>query len=65
MPRFDPCKTVCDRKTPESLIHNRYYVLARYMRAVRDVCMKEATKLETPTSRPSSAGRRPKSRNER
>ncbi len=46
MPRIDPYKTVCDRKTLESLIHNRYYVLARYTQAVRDVCMKEANKLE-------------------
>lgn len=46
VPRLDPNKTVCDSKTLEALIHNRYYILARYTQAVRDVCMKEADKLK-------------------
>ncbi len=46
LPRFDPGKTVCDTRTLEALIQNRYYVLARYTRAVRDVCMKQANKLK-------------------
>ena len=49
LPRLDPDKTVCDTRTLEALIQNRYYVLARYTRAVRDVCMKEAGKLQRDT----------------
>jgi stearoyl-CoA desaturase (Delta-9 desaturase) len=45
IPRLDPEKTTCDRKTLETLIQNRYYILARYTRAVRQVCMKEVDKL--------------------
>lgn len=45
-PRFDPEKTICDAKTLEALIQNRYYVLARYTRAVREVCMQEVNKLK-------------------
>lgn len=52
LPRLDPDKTVCDRKTLEALIQNRYYILARYTRAVRDVCMTHVAKLK----RGSSAG---------
>ncbi len=46
MPRIDPEKTICDTKTIEALVQNRYYVLARYTRTVRDVCMKEVLKLK-------------------
>jgi stearoyl-CoA desaturase (delta-9 desaturase) len=46
LPRLDPDKTICDRKTLETLIQNRYYVLARYTQAVREVCMKEVNKLK-------------------
>ena len=46
MPRIDPDKTVCDTKTVEALIRNRYYVLARYTQAMRRVCMKEVAKLK-------------------
>ena len=45
MPTIDPDKKTCDSKTIEALVQNRYYVLARYTRAVRDVCMKEVLKL--------------------
>ena len=45
IPRLDPDKTICDRKTLETLIQNRYYILARYTQAVREVCMKEVNKL--------------------
>jgi stearoyl-CoA desaturase (Delta-9 desaturase) len=46
IPRPDSGKTVCDTRTLEALIQNRYYVLARYTRAVRDVCLNEANKLK-------------------
>jgi len=46
IPRLDPDKTICDRKTLETLIQNRYYILARYTQAVREVCMKEVNKLK-------------------
>jgi len=46
VPRLDPDKTVCDTRTLEALIQNRYYVLGRYTRAVRQVCMKEVNKLK-------------------
>ncbi len=46
MPRIDPDKTMCDTKTVEALIRNRYYVLARYTQAVRQVCMKQVAKLK-------------------
>jgi len=46
MPRIDPLKTACDEKTVEALIQNRYYVLARYTRAVQQVCLKELSSLK-------------------
>lgn len=46
VPRLDPDKTVCDTRTLEVLIQNRYYFLARYTRAVRRVCMNEVNKLK-------------------
>jgi stearoyl-CoA desaturase (delta-9 desaturase) len=46
MPHIDPDKTICDTKTVEALIRNRYYVLARYTQAVRQVCMKQVAKLK-------------------
>jgi stearoyl-CoA desaturase (Delta-9 desaturase) len=46
LPRFDADKSVCDTKTLEALIHNRYYLLARYTRALREVCLQEASKLQ-------------------
>ena len=50
IPRIDPNKTVCDTKTIETLVHNRYYVLARYTRAVRKICIQELAKLKRGTS---------------
>ena len=49
MPSIDPDKKTCDSKTIEALVQNRYYVLARYTRAVRDVCMAEVLKLRHST----------------
>jgi stearoyl-CoA desaturase (Delta-9 desaturase) len=46
LPRFDTDKAVCDSKTLDALIHNRYYVLARYTKTVRDLCLREAEKLK-------------------
>jgi len=50
IPRIDPNKTACDTKTIETLVHNRYYVLARYTRAVRKICIQELAKLKRGTS---------------
>jgi stearoyl-CoA desaturase (delta-9 desaturase) len=49
VPRLDPDKTICDRKTLEALIQNRYYILARYTQAVRHVCMTQVNKLKRGT----------------
>jgi stearoyl-CoA desaturase (delta-9 desaturase) len=46
MPRIDPEKTTCDARTVEALIENRYYILARYTRAVRQICMEQMKKLK-------------------
>ncbi|KPK56100.1 MAG: aminotransferase [Thiotrichales bacterium SG8_50] len=46
IPRIDPDKTACDTRTIETLVHNRYYVLARYTRAVRKTCMQELARLK-------------------
>jgi len=46
IPSLDPDKTMCDEKTVEALVSNRYYVLARYTLAVREVCLKEIAKLK-------------------
>ena len=49
IPRIDPHKTACDTQTIETLVRNRYYVLARYTRAVRKICMQEVAKLKPET----------------
>jgi stearoyl-CoA desaturase (delta-9 desaturase) len=50
IPRIDPHKTACDTRTIETLVHNRYYVLARYTRAVRKICRLELARLKRGTS---------------
>jgi stearoyl-CoA desaturase (delta-9 desaturase) len=50
IPRIDPNKTACDTRTIETLVQNRYYVLARYTRAVRKICIQELAKLKRGTS---------------
>jgi len=50
IPHIDPHKTVCDTRTIETLVHNRYYVLARYTRAVRKICIQELARLKRGTS---------------
>ncbi len=49
MPRLVPGKMVCDRKTLDAVIHNRYYVLARYTRAVRRYCTGKVKEMQEKT----------------
>ena len=45
-PRFSPGKTECDADTVKAVITHRHYVLAQYIRSLRETCRQEISRLK-------------------